>query len=105
MSEKSMRKHSGTDWDRLRAMRDEDIAFDEDSPRTRPEDWEGAKITLGNRVLGRVQVSQATDAPTESNPPLRLPSDILAYFKATGPNWQARIEDVLKEWIKAHPLG
>jgi uncharacterized protein (DUF4415 family) len=104
MSEKSMRKHSGTDWDRLRATRDEDIAFDEDSPRTRPEDWEGAKITLHNRVLGSIPAGETEKPTPEPSPALRLPKDVLAYFKATGPGWQTRIEDVLKEWIKTHPL-
>ncbi len=35
-------------------MRDEEIVFDEDSPRTRAEDWEGAKTTLHSRVIGRI---------------------------------------------------
>ena len=105
MNEKSMHKHSGTDWDRLRTMQDSDIEFDEDSPRTRPEDWEGAKITLNNRVLGRIHSNDTVKPVSESPALLRLSADVLAYFKATGPGWQSRIEEVLKEWIKAHPLA
>ena len=104
MNEKSMHKLSGTDWDRLRAIQDEDIEFDEDSPRTRPEDWEGATITLHKRVLGRTHSGQTDKPISESPATLSLPTDVLAYFKATGSGWQTRIEEVLKEWIKAHPL-
>jgi len=105
MSEKSMRKPSGTDWERLRTMQDEDIEFDDDSPRTQPKDWEGAKITLHNRVLGRINIKETETPPEDSSSLLRLSADVLAYFKSTGPNWQTRVEDALKEWIKAHPLA
>ena len=105
MSEKSMHKHSGTDWDRLRAMRDTDIEFDEDSPRTCLEDWEDAKITLNNRYLGKINSTGSSHTPSpESLNSLNLPKEVLAYFKATGPGWQTRIEEVLMEWIRTHPL-
>jgi len=34
---------------------------------------------------------------------LSLPPEILAYFKASGPDWQNRIADVLRAWMEAHP--
>ena len=42
-------------------------------------------------------------APFKVSTTLRLPPEVLAYFKATGPGWQTRIGEALKEWIKAHP--
>ena len=42
-------------------------------------------------------------APRKVSTTLRLPPDVLAYFKATGPGWQSRIGEALKEWIKSHP--
>jgi len=42
-------------------------------------------------------------APVKVSTTLRLPPEVLAYFKATGPGWQTRIGEALKEWIKAHP--
>jgi uncharacterized protein (DUF4415 family) len=100
MSEKSMHKPSGTDWDKLRCMLDEDIVFDEDSPRTRFEDWEGAKITRNGRELGRIHTGKAEPSTT-----LDLPDEVLTYFKSSGPDWQTRIGEALKEWIAAHPLA
>ncbi len=49
MSKKSISKRSAskTDWERVDAMKDEDIKFDEDSPRTRSEDWAGAIVHKG----------------------------------------------------------
>ena len=33
---------------------------------------------------------------------IRLSRDVLDAFRATGKGWQTRIDEVLKEWIKAH---
>ncbi|MEI6746682.1 MAG: BrnA antitoxin family protein [Methylococcaceae bacterium] len=34
---------------------------------------------------------------------VNLDSDIIAIFKATGENWQAKMNEVLREWVKSHP--
>lgn len=34
---------------------------------------------------------------------VNLDSDIIAIFKATGENWQAKMNDVLREWVNSHP--
>jgi uncharacterized protein (DUF4415 family) len=34
---------------------------------------------------------------------LRVDADVVEEFRATGPGWQSRMNQVLKEWIKAHP--
>lgn len=34
---------------------------------------------------------------------VNLDSDIIAIFKATGENWQAKMNEVLREWVKLHP--
>jgi uncharacterized protein (DUF4415 family) len=35
---------------------------------------------------------------------VRYSPEVVEYFRATGEGWQARMDDVLKEWIQAHPL-
>ena len=40
-------------------------------------------------------------APTKEAVKLRLDRDILAHFRATGRGWQTRINDTLREAIKA----
>jgi len=34
---------------------------------------------------------------------LRLSPDVLESFKATGPGWQTRIDEALREWLNDHP--
>jgi uncharacterized protein (DUF4415 family) len=34
---------------------------------------------------------------------LRLPRDVVTYFKQEGPGWQTRIGLVLQDWMKLHP--
>ena len=38
-------------------------------------------------------------APTKVSTTLRLSPEVLAHFRATGKGWQARIDQVLKEWV------
>ena len=82
---------SQTDWQRVDGMRDEDIPFDEDSPRTRPEDWAVAVVHQGlPRLRRKTQIA------------LRLDDDVLNWFKAQGPGYQTRINAVLKAYKEAH---
>ena len=42
-------------------------------------------------------------APSRPSPDaVDLAPEVLAYFKATGPGWQTRMNNALKEWIKLH---
>ncbi|MCH8544987.1 MAG: BrnA antitoxin family protein [Alcanivorax sp.] len=34
---------------------------------------------------------------------LRLDPDVIAAFRATGPGWQTRMNNALKEWLNEHP--
>lgn len=42
-------------------------------------------------------------SPTKIALHIRLPSDVIKYFKSEGIGWQTRIGEVLKKWIKSHP--
>lgn len=33
---------------------------------------------------------------------LRLSRDVLEAFRATGPGWQTRIDEALREWLESH---
>jgi uncharacterized protein (DUF4415 family) len=45
--------------------------------------------------------------PTLSRPKehvnIRLDADIVGTFKGTGAGWQTRINNALRDWLKAHP--
>ena len=42
-------------------------------------------------------------SPTKIPLQIRLPPEVVNYFKAEGAGWQSRISEVLKKWIKTHP--
>ncbi|WP_292072284.1 BrnA antitoxin family protein [Brevundimonas sp. UBA7534] len=54
-----------------------------------------AVIDAFPRTARRVRGAQK--APTKTPVSLRLDADVVAYFKATGPGWQTRINDVLSK--------
>src|SRR4051812_20219252 len=74
-----------TDWERGKAMRDEDIDMT-DEPVMTPEMWAQA-VPL--RELTKTSVT------------LRLDTDILEWFKAQGPRYQTRINATLRRIVDA----
>lgn len=42
-------------------------------------------------------------SPTNIALQIRLPPEVVNYFKAEGTGWKSRIGEVLKKWIKLHP--
>lgn len=80
------------------------IASDPDSPELTDDDIASAKPfaeafpaiaeTMGRNVGGR---------PKSANPKrpisIRLDQDVIAKFKATGPGWQSRINEVLRKSV------
>ena len=90
MSEKTTSKKFGSDMDRLRKMRDEDIDFS-DIPPIKPEKFAQAIVREGLRpVRSKTQVT------------LRLDADVLDWFRAQGKGYQTRINALLREYMKAH---
>ena len=41
-------------------------------------------------------------APTKVSTTVRYDADIVAAFKATGPGWQTRMNQALREWLREH---
>jgi len=42
-------------------------------------------------------------APTKTLLSMRYSTEVLAYFRATGPGWQTRMDEALKQWIQDQP--
>jgi uncharacterized protein (DUF4415 family) len=94
---------SRTDWERVKreAAQDTSIPFTHDSEPYDPNDaaavaayWVGAAIKRGR---GRPTVT--VKRPTLN---MRVDAEVLDAFKATGPGWQTRINEVLKSWVQSH---
>jgi uncharacterized protein (DUF4415 family) len=49
------------------------------------------------RSVGRPQAGATKERIT-----IRLDLEILASFRATGPGWQTRMNEALKDWLKTH---
>ena len=91
-----------TDWAKVAAMTDKDIAFDTDNPRTTEADWTGAVMKVGSNVIGRVgrPISENRKVATT----VRLDADVLLAFKATGKGWQTRMNAALRDYVQSHSM-
>ncbi len=80
---------SKTDWDRVRAMTEEEIEAaaktDPDAPPLDDEFWRTA------RVVAR---------PPKKRTGLRIDADVLEWFKAHGRGWPTRINAVLRTYYE-----
>lgn len=70
---------------------------DEDDRPATEEDLNAALETAAKR-RGR-----PAGSGTKEQVALRLDREVVAAFRASGPGWQTRMNDVLSEWAKAHP--
>ncbi len=52
--------------------------------------------TLGIRPRGPQK------APKKVSTTIRLSSDVVQAFRATGDGWQTRVDTALKDWLKTH---
>ncbi len=85
------------------SKRNTDDSWDPDTaPEIPDEAWDRAQISIGGKVI-----REATGTLTKPGRPpigdqpkqqvtLRLPREVIAFFKAAGPGWQTRISDTLQ---------
>jgi uncharacterized protein (DUF4415 family) len=85
MKVKSLRKNSGTDWERLSTMDDRDIDLSDN-----PE--------LGNDFFVNATLRMPEPKKAVS---LRIDTDVLEWYKTRGPGYQTRINAVLRMYMQA----
>ncbi|MFC3713886.1 BrnA antitoxin family protein [Sphingoaurantiacus capsulatus] len=74
--------------------------FDDDNPEWTREDFARATPVNGNLAAALSAIRKARGAqkaPTKKQVSLRLDQDVLDRFKATGPGWQRRMNEVLRK--------
>jgi len=86
MNKVSTQKKSGTDWKRLRKMKDEEIDFSDAPPIDR---------AMFNKMVIRMPEKKVALS-------LRLDPNVIKWFRAQGPRYQTRINAVLQSYVKAH---
>lgn len=94
MSGESTSRASRTDWTRLGAQRDRDIKVERSHPEADP-----AHIVRGIVRRG-LKVQMAKES-------ISLPVDpeVLEWFRAQGPGWQTRINEILRAYKAAVVSG
>jgi uncharacterized protein (DUF4415 family) len=87
---------SRTDWDRVRAMSDEEIeaaaASDPHAPPLDEAFWQEARVVFPQPVR-------------KKHTGLRIEEDVLAWFRAHGPGYQTRMNAVLRAYVEAQKRG
>ena len=73
------------------------------------EPWNRAVVTHGGGVtdtlteLRRARGQRGTQKkPRKTATAIRLSSEVTEFFKASGPGWQTRIDEALREYVKEH---
>ena len=90
MNRRSSSKTSKTDWSRVRAMTDRDIAVSAEHPDASVKD-----IVRGIARRGLKPI------PPKASISLRLDADVLSWLKSQGPGYQTRINAILRAFKEA----
>jgi len=83
MKEKNIKKKSGTDWEKLSKMEDNDIDYS-DSPELNESFFENATIRMP-------EPKKAVN--------IRLDNDVLEWYKKQGTGYQTRMNAVLRMYM------
>jgi uncharacterized protein (DUF4415 family) len=90
MSRSSSSKATKTDWPRIKAMKDKDIALTAEHPAA-----EVKHIVRGIARRGLQPI------PPKASISLRVDADVLEWFKAQGAGYQTRMNAVLRAFKEA----
>lgn len=84
----------------------------DDAPELTDEFFEKATPMIGDRVVSFDEFAVAARAaiargrPRSESPKraltVRYDADIVETFKSSGPGWQTRMNDALRDWLKTH---
>jgi uncharacterized protein (DUF4415 family) len=87
MKKSNTSKKHGTDYERLRTMRDEDIDFSEIPPIT-------------DEMFGRGVVRNNVLTQTKEELTLRIDTDVLQWFQSRGRGWETLINFLLRRYMQ-----
>lgn len=90
MKKSNISNKSETDWERIKAMKNEDIDFS-DIPKVTPEMF--ARGVLRKNLKPPPRKSQLT---------LRIDCDVIEFFKSQGRGYQTKINQLLRAYMEAH---
>jgi uncharacterized protein (DUF4415 family) len=88
------------------------VWFDpDDAPEWTKEQFDRAEIAVGGKVVSPAQGTltrprgrpKKADAKVHTH--IHLSPQVLGHFRATGPGWQTRIDEVLRKWVERRRKG
>ncbi len=78
---------------------------DDDNPEWTADDLARAKPSAGLPESLRGKLALRTRgqqrAPLKTPTTIRFDADVLAALRATGPGWQTRVNEAMREWVKS----
>ena len=80
----------------------------DDAPEWSQEQFDRAEVALGGKIVSPAQgtITRARGRPKKADAKvhihIRLSPAVLGHFRATGPGWQTRIDEVLRRWVERH---
>ena len=83
----------------------------DDVPEWTDAQFDRAEIAVGGKVVRPAQGTLTRPRGRPKKPGakvhthIRLSPQVLAYFRATGPGWQTRVDEVLRSWVSRRLRG
>jgi uncharacterized protein (DUF4415 family) len=90
---------------------DPECAYDPNDAKAVDEFWKDAVVVKGGGIAAVRAALAEKRKPGQRGPGkrppkvlinIRLSSDVLDAFKATGDGWQTKVDGALKDWLKDH---
>ena len=79
---------------------------DVDNPPAKLSDWDDVIVSRSLPELREKLADRRTRGPNKrqikEQIAIRFSPEVMAYFRTTGPGWQTRMDEALKDWIKSH---
>ncbi len=94
-------EQKGTDWERVKREAAQDAPI-QSTPESGPYDPNDAAAVAAYWASATIKRGRGRPAVAEKRPTLnmRVDAEVLDAFKATGPGWQTRINQLLSEAVR-----
>jgi uncharacterized protein (DUF4415 family) len=73
----------------------------DDAPELTPEHFQRADVYVGDALVRRGR-GRLRSAAAKQQVTIRLDPELLEKLRATGPGWQTRLNDAVREWLEKH---
>jgi uncharacterized protein (DUF4415 family) len=84
----------------------EDPVYDPENPPMAPGEFDNAIVSHSyvelKAKLAEYRRRGPQKTPKKQATSIRFDEDVLSALKATGKDWQTRVNDVMREWVETH---